>query len=59
MPTLGGFSEELRLQVCWAAWWDEVTPNVLSPTFFHFPAQKPSGAQQGTSGAFSFSKQSR
>lgn len=42
----GGFSAEFR---SWTAWWDEVTPYVLSPPFFRFPAQKHRGAQHGPS----------
>lgn len=45
----GGFSAELRSWTCWAAWWDEVSPNVLSPPFFCFPTQKHSRAQHGPS----------
>lgn len=45
----------LKSSACCAAWWDQVTPNVLSPFFFHFPAQKHSRAQCG----LSFPKHSR
>lgn len=43
----GGLAEELRLWAHCVVWWDQVTPNVLSPPFFHFLAQKYNGAHVG------------